>query len=81
VHGAAFDIAGRNAANPSSILLSSKMMLDWLADKHKDDQVSREGQKIEDAITRLLARNQKTKDIGGSLTTAEFTDLVAREMF
>lgn len=81
VHGAAFDIAGRNAANPSSILLSSKMMLEWLADKHKDDHVSGEGQKIEDAITKLLARNQKTKDIGGSLTTTEFTDLLAREMF
>ncbi|NOJ26670.1 MAG: 3-isopropylmalate dehydrogenase [Nitrososphaera sp.] len=81
VHGAAFDIAGKNTANPSSILLSSKMMLDWLADKHKDDQISREGQKVEDAIIRLLGRNQKTKDIGGSLTTAEFTDLVAREMF
>ena len=34
VHGAAFDIAGQNIANPSSFLLSIKMMLDWLGAKH-----------------------------------------------
>ena len=36
VHGAAFDIAGQNIANPSSFLLSIKMMLDWLGAKHND---------------------------------------------
>lgn len=81
VHGAAFDIAGKNAANPSSILLSSKMMLEWIADKYNDKKASEEGKRIEDAIVRLLGQNKKTKDIGGSLTTTEFTDLVARTMY
>jgi len=81
VHGAAFDIAGKNAANPSSILLSAKMMAEWLADKHRDQKIAEEGRRIEDAIIKLLAKNQKTKDIGGALTTTQFADLVAKSMY
>lgn len=53
VHGAAFDIAGKNIANPSSILLSTKMMLEWLADKYNDKDAFNEGQRIENVITSL----------------------------
>lgn len=81
VHGAAFDIAGKNVANPSSILLSAKMMAEWLADKNGDAKVAAEGKRIEDGIVKLLAKNQKTKDIGGRLTTTEFAELVARSMY
>jgi 3-isopropylmalate dehydrogenase len=81
VHGAAFDIAGKNAANPSSILLSAKMMLEWLSDKHGDKNVVQEGKRIEDAITGLLRQNRKTKDIGGGLSTSEFTELVVKSMY
>ncbi len=81
VHGAAFDIAGKNVANPSSILLSSKMMLEWISDKYNDKKASEEGKRIEDAIVKLLGQNKKTKDIGGSLTTTEFTDLVAGSIY
>ncbi|HEU4604878.1 MAG TPA: isocitrate/isopropylmalate dehydrogenase family protein [Nitrososphaera sp.] len=81
VHGAAFDIAGRNAANPSSILLSAKMMLEWLADKHGDRNAAAEGKRIEDAIVSALKKGSKTKDIGGKLTTSQFTELVAKAMY
>lgn len=81
VHGAAFDIAGKNVANPSSILLSAKMMLEWLADRHGDKDAAKEGARIEDAIVSLLRKDKKTKDIGGRLTTTEFTDLVAKAMY
>src|SRR5574342_1343808 len=37
VHGAAFDIAGKQAANPSSMFLSIKMMFEWLAGKNKNN--------------------------------------------
>jgi 3-isopropylmalate dehydrogenase len=80
VHGAAFDIAGKNVANPSSILLSTKMMLEWLADRYKDKAVAEHGTKIEDAIVSLLRQNKKTKDIGGKLSTTQFTDFVAKEI-
>jgi 3-isopropylmalate dehydrogenase len=81
VHGAAFDIAGKNIANPSSILLSTKMMLEWLADKYNDKDAFDEGQRIENVITSLLKQNKKTKDIGGKLSTTEFTNLFAISMY
>ena len=81
VHGSAFDIAGKNIANPSSILLSTKMMLEWLGDKYKDDGLFNESRRIEDAITSLLRQNKKTKDIGGTLSTTDFTKLIAISMY
>jgi 3-isopropylmalate dehydrogenase len=81
VHGAAFDIAGKNIANPSSILLSMKMMLEWLADKYNDPDAFNIGQRIEEVITSLLKQNKKTKDIGGKLSTTDFTKLVTSSMY
>ena len=81
VHGAAFDIAGKNAANPSSILLSAKMMLEWLSDKYDDKNIMVEAKRIEDSIIRMLRQDQKTKDIGGNLSTTEFSALVADGMY
>ncbi len=73
VHGAAFDIAGKNIANPSSFLLSIKMMLDWLGGKHNDSKCFEVGQKLESTIFDLVKSGIKTKDIGGDKTTSEFT--------
>ena len=81
VHGAAFDIAGKNLANPSSILLSTKMMLEWLADKYDDRDAFKEAQRIEAAMIVLLRKNRKTKDIDGKLTTTEFTKLLSLSMY
>ncbi len=80
VHGAAFDIAGKNVANPCSILLSTKMMIEWLAEKSDHPNLYSQGKNIEDAIISLLKKNQKTKDIGGNLFTDEFTNLVVKEL-
>ena len=76
VHGAAFDIAGKNIANPSSIFLSTKMMLEWIGEKFKDPSLFTEAVKIENAIVTLLKQNKKTIDIGGNLSTTEFTKMV-----
>ena len=81
VHGAAFDIAGKNIANPSSILLSTKMMLEWLAIRHNDYGALNEGNRIEEVIISLLKQNKKTKDIGGNLSTTDFTKLLAVSMY
>ena len=77
VHGAAFDIAGQNIANPSSFLLSIKMMLDWLGTKHNDSKCFEVAQKLESTIFDLVKSGVKTKDIGGSKTTSEFTKHIA----
>ena len=73
VHGAAFDIAGQNIANPSSFLLSIKMMFDWLGNKHGDSKCIEVGQKLESTIFDLVKSGVKTKDIGGNSSTVEFT--------
>ena len=73
VHGAAFDIAGQNIANPSSFLLSIKMMLDWLGAKHNDPKCFEMAKKLESTIFDLVKSGIKTKDIGGDKTTIEFT--------
>ena len=48
VHGAAFDIAGKQIANPSSFILSLKMMLDWLGVKYSDTKSIDVGIKLEE---------------------------------
>ena len=73
VHGAAFDIAGQNIANPSSFLLSIKMMFDWLGAKHNDSKCIEVSQKLESTIFDLVKSGVKTKDIGGDMSTLEFT--------
>ena len=80
VHGAAFDIAGKNIANPSSFLLSIKMMLDWLGAKHNDSKCFEVGQKLESVIFELVKSGLKTKDIGGDKTTSEFTENIVTRL-
>ena len=72
VHGAAFDIAGQNIVNPSSFLLSIKMMLDWLGNKHNDSKCIEVAQKLESTIFDLVKTGVKTRDIGGDKNTIEF---------
>jgi 3-isopropylmalate dehydrogenase len=73
VHGAAFDIAGKGIANPSSFILSTKMMFDWLGAKHKDQKCFDVAKKLEDAVYGVVKKGIKTRDIGGDKTTKEFT--------
>ena len=76
VHGAAFDIAGKQAANPSSFILSTKMMFEWLGMKNNDSTSFAVAKKIEDAVYGVVSEGIKTKDIGGNKTTKEFTQQV-----
>lgn len=67
VHGSAPDIAGKNIANPTSAILSGIMMLKYI----KEEKAAL---KIENALKNVLKNKElHTKDIGGKLTTTEFT--------
>ena len=57
------------------------MMLEWLADQRSDDDVRREGKRIEKVIVSLFSKNYKTRDIGGRLSTAQFTKMVSDLMY
>ena len=79
VHGAAFDIAGKNIANPTSFILSIKMMLDWIGNKHADAKCIEVAQKLENVVYDVVKNNIKTKDTGGDKTTIEFTkEIISR---
>ena len=70
VHGSAPDIAGKGVANPIAIILSTKMMFEWLSVKYKDSNLLEISNNINNSVNFLLANKYTTPDIGGSLTTS-----------
>ncbi|MBM3891251.1 MAG: isocitrate/isopropylmalate dehydrogenase family protein [Verrucomicrobia bacterium] len=76
VHGSAPDIAGQGIANPLALLMSAVMMLNHLADSRHDLRCREAADRIKTAYNRALADGQKTRDLGGSLGTAQFADAV-----
>jgi len=80
VHGAAFDIVGKNIANPSSFLLSIKMMLDWLGAKNNDSKCIQVAERLESTIFDLVKSGVKTKDIGGDKSTIDFTKEITSKL-
>jgi isocitrate dehydrogenase (NAD+) len=72
VHGSAPDIAGKRLANPTAIILSAAMMLDHLREAEAARAV-REG------VEFVLAKGDvRTRDLGGSASTEEMTEAIAR---
>jgi isocitrate/isopropylmalate dehydrogenase len=80
-HGSAPDIAGQDRANPTSLILSAAMLLDWMAQAHDAPQLAHAGARIATAIETVLADPaSRTADLGGSLGTVAFTDRVIAAM-
>jgi isocitrate dehydrogenase (NAD+) len=74
VHGSAPDIAGRNIANPTALLLSAVLML-----RHLDESTAAAA--IMAALGRVLESGDvRTADLGGTASTTAFTDAVCREL-
>lgn len=74
VHGSAPDIAGKNIANPSALLLSAVMMLEHLGEFEK-------AKKIENSLIKTLKEKKVlTGDIGGTATTTEFTNEIIKNL-
>lgn len=77
VHGCAPDIAGKNIANPTSMILSSAMMFEWLGMKYGDERCKAAARLIERAVEEVLREGVLTPDLGGDATTDKFGDAVA----
>ena len=71
VHGTAPDISGKGIANPFSIILSTKMMLNWLGEKHNDEKLKIASNSINKSIIKTLEKKIITPDLGGSNNTKE----------
>ncbi|MBD0323534.1 MAG: isocitrate/isopropylmalate dehydrogenase family protein [Aldersonia sp.] len=77
-HGAAPDIAGRNRANPTALVVSAAMLLRWLGERG-DAASSAAAARIEHAVAATFEAGIATADLGGQASTTEFTEqLVAR---
>lgn len=78
-HGSAPDIAGQDRANPTSLILSAAMLLDWLGTRRGDARLTAAAKSIERAVDAVLATPAlRTADLGGSLGTKAFGDAVAK---
>jgi 3-isopropylmalate dehydrogenase len=78
-HGSAPDIAGKNVANPASLIGSAAMLLAWLGERREDANLTRAAQAIEAALDAAIADPAaRTPDLGGTLGTDAFGDAVAK---
>jgi isocitrate/isopropylmalate dehydrogenase len=76
-HGSAPDIAGRNIANPTSLILSAGMLLDWRGRRDGRADLIKAGEQIAAAVDRVLeSPRTRTRDIGGDLDTPSYTAAV-----
>ena len=72
-HGSAPDIAGKNVANPTSLILSAAMLLDWRGRRDGNASLVEAAAAIEGAIDQVLGDTAtRTRDIGGELGTELF---------
>ncbi len=74
VHGSAPDIAGKGVANPSAQMLAAAMMLDHLGELDA-------ARRLRAAVEQVIVKDGiRTRDLGGSASTKEFGDAVARRV-
>jgi len=74
VHGSAPDIAGKGIANPSAQIFAAAMMLDHVGELDR-------ARRIREAVEHVIVRqNIRTRDLGGTASTQEFGDAVAKRV-
>lgn len=74
VHGSAPDIAGQNLANPTALIQTAILMLRYINEREPADRIER-------ALHRTLAEGKvRTRDIGGSAGTTEYTEAIVAAM-
>jgi isocitrate dehydrogenase (NAD+) len=74
VHGSAPDIAGKNLANPSSVILAAVQMLEYL-------EMPEPAEKITRALAEVIESGDRTtRDLGGSHGTTDFTDAIIERL-
>lgn len=70
VHGSAPDIASKNIANPTSVILASIQMLEYLGMQDK-------AERIREAVRATIESGDRvTRDLGGTASTSEFTQSI-----
>lgn len=73
VHGSWPERAGEGIANPTALMLSGAMLLEHTGATHP-------ASRIREAVCKAIAQGERTGDLGGKLTTMEFTQAVLRRL-
>jgi len=74
VHGSAPDIAGKNLANPTSVILASIQMLEHL-------DMADTAHRIRNAVSEVIKSGDRTtRDLGGNHGTTDFTQSVIERL-
>ena len=80
-HGSAPDLAGKDRANPTSLILSAAMLLEWIGRRQGIEALGRAGRAIDAAVDATLNNPAtRTADLGGKLGTQEFAKAVAAKL-
>ena len=78
-HGSAPDIQGQDRANPTSMILSAAMLLQWMGAHHRVESLVRAGAAMDAAVDRVLADpTSRTADLGGELGCQAFGEHVVK---
>lgn len=79
-HGTAPDIAGQGKANPTGMILSGAMMLEWLGEKHGREEAVQAAELVRTAVDRAFVGGLKPYEAGGQDGTREVTDAVLKAL-
>jgi 3-isopropylmalate dehydrogenase len=80
IHGSAPNRAGKHTANPLSMILSAKLMLEWLGEKYSDPKCIKAAVAIEKGVVYVLENRQGVADLGGKATTVGMAEAIAAAM-
>ena len=80
VHGSAPTRVGKHTANPCSMILASKMMLEWLSEHYHESKCLAAAEAIEKAIVETIRKGITVSDLGGHVTTAEMAEAIVEEI-
>ena len=77
-HGSAPDISGKNIANPYAMIMSGKMLFEWLGHKYQRTDASEAAALIDAAVSKVISEAENvTRDIGGIASTQEMGDAIS----
>jgi 3-isopropylmalate dehydrogenase len=79
-HGSAPDIAGKNIANPYSLILSAALLIAWYGRRSGQAPFVEAAAGIERAIEHAILAGEITRDIGGKLGTREAGEALAARL-
>jgi 3-isopropylmalate dehydrogenase len=79
-HGSAPDIAGRDLANPTAMISSGAMLLDWLGTRYDDPAARAAGVRIDQGLVATVRSGTRTADLGGTAGTTEFAKAAAESV-